>query len=309
MNQDLKQSLKHTFLGRIYVFLRQSLRFRLLETWLKGICRFGFRPRCTIYFGPDEIRLHSEVLRITLMNRYRVTKKKECADLSVYWAFGSSYVPDSKEEDFHVNNNCHDITKRNVDAVHQQVFGYSLGVDPRTYEGRAIFKSDDNATQDATFIDLPINEPDPLFVFQRIVDNSVDEKTNEDICLPIVNGTIPTAHLVYRPVDTQIGGRIMGDTRLVQAEQVLSRSEMIEVVRFCSEIGLDFGELDCARDRSDGRLYILDANRANGAYVMPGEMTTRRAYWKHLELIADAFDREFVQPVLAAKGGSQNKRL
>lgn len=45
------------------------------------------------------------------------------------------------------------------------------------------------------------------------------------------------------------------------ADAILTRDEQTGLVAFAEAMGMQFGELDVLRDKSDGRIYVVDANR------------------------------------------------
>lgn len=274
---------------------------KLTRTWITGIRRYGFKHRYSLGFAPDDIDVTYEIYRIMLLNRYKKAGRKDTPDISVYWAFGGAgnkSQPGSKE--YQVNSRCRNIYKKHIDALHHQIFGYSLEVDPLSYHGEAFVKSDENATLDGHVIRLPIERPEPDMIYQRIVDNTMPDGVRQDICIPIVGGK-PTqyVHLVYRRLEGQIGERIPHRTEVRRTEDVLSDREVMHIIAICREVGLDFGELDAARDRKNEKLYVFDVNRANGAYSLPREMVTEDEYWQHLLAVANAFDERIVAPVAA----------
>lgn len=46
-------------------------------------------------------------------------------------------------------------------------------------------------------------------------------------------------------------------------EEVFSQAELDQISAFTREIGLDWGGVDVLRDRNDGKLYIVDANKTD----------------------------------------------
>jgi hypothetical protein len=46
-------------------------------------------------------------------------------------------------------------------------------------------------------------------------------------------------------------------------DEVFSADEQVMIQRFAKRMGLDWGGLDVLRDMSDGRLYIVDANKTD----------------------------------------------
>jgi len=62
-----------------------------------------------------------------------------------------------KGNGFVVYGDCSDISKENVDRMHQQVFGYSLALDPRSHRGRFIEKPNADCADPVTVIDAPMD--------------------------------------------------------------------------------------------------------------------------------------------------------
>jgi len=50
---------------------------------------------------------------------------------------------------------------------------------------------------------------------------------------------------------------------LAAADAMLSREEQEKIAAFTRGMHLDFGGLDVLRDRHDGRIYIVDANKTD----------------------------------------------
>jgi hypothetical protein len=50
---------------------------------------------------------------------------------------------------------------------------------------------------------------------------------------------------------------------LARPEDVYSPAEMAAIAAFCDRLGLDWGGLDVLRDATEGRLYIVDANKTD----------------------------------------------
>jgi hypothetical protein len=49
----------------------------------------------------------------------------------------------------------------------------------------------------------------------------------------------------------------------VRPQDVVSPAEIDLIRRFCSEIRLDWGGVDVLRNKQDGRIYIVDANKTD----------------------------------------------
>lgn len=158
-----------------------------------------------------------------------------------------------------LNRECRDISKRHVDDVHAEVFGYSARIDPSTHVGPCVRKSDKNGTHDGVVVDGPLTAADPGCVYQLLLDNRVSEDTVEDLRLYVFGGRAALCCRIRRGVGERFANAAT-DAFLHDAGEVLSEDEIARVQRFCLRMGLDYGELDAVRDAGSGRLYVLDVN-------------------------------------------------
>ena len=188
-----------------------------------------------------------------------------------------------------VNGRCVDIRKSTVEAASIAVFGYGLAVDPRTCVGPYVRKSEENGAHDGTLVEGP-REPEPGFVYQRLVSTVADGDQILDLRVPIVGRRVPLVYLRYRGVKerfTQVHDRV----EVWPTEKVLTSQEVARLLAFCNAIGLEFGDLDVLRDRDDGRLHVVDANKTPAGPPM-------HIRWWHgvraIRILAGAFDEEFL---------------
>ena len=167
-----------------------------------------------------------------------------------------------------INDKCLDISKARVDTIHQQVLGYSLAVDPSTYTGRMVVKSNLNGEHDGQEVMGPVSDVLSGAVYQRVVDNHpatvpaalVGRDVVCDIRIAIFGGQAGFAYLKYRPVDSRFSNT-NSLVELVQLHDVLSPQEVAQIENYCHAFGLDYGEIDVVRDAHDSRIYILDINK------------------------------------------------
>ncbi|HWI20825.1 MAG TPA: hypothetical protein VNT81_23885 [Vicinamibacterales bacterium] len=188
----------------------------------------------------------------------------EPADLALYWDWHTWRTPPDDLVALAgrmpiVNLQCRDFSKRRVDAVHQRVFGRSLRVDPQAFAGPFVVKSDENAMHDGRVVYRPITPPDGGFVYQRLIDNRVDDQTVMDIRTPVIGAAIPLVYHLYRPVASRFA---VDDTsaRIVETADVFSAEEIALLKRFTASMGMDYAELDVLRDREHGQIWVVDAN-------------------------------------------------
>jgi hypothetical protein len=191
-----------------------------------------------------------------------------------------------------INGRCRDISKRRVGEAFATVFGYELSVDPSTFHGQCVEKSNQNARHDVKLRDCPVDNPASGRVYERYVDSTTVWGYFQDIRIVVIGTEIP---LCWRRI--KAGDQL--ESRLIQKfdrsipvpnADVLSLDEVRSVLEFCNEMGLDFCELDAGRDRVDGRLYIFDANST--PTVRRGSATNDEKAFATEELAA-AFARQF----------------
>ncbi|MCR9078290.1 MAG: hypothetical protein NXH78_04250 [Hyphomonadaceae bacterium] len=160
------------------------------------------------------------------------------------------------------NDRAEDISKSHVARVFEHVFGYSLAVDPLTYEGPAVCKSDANGTHDGKIVQCPISrgEIEEGAVYQRLIETAVDGQRSEDLRTNVVKGALPVVFHKFKTLEGRFGTSYLR-TDVRSANDVYSKEEQHQIGAFCREMGLDFGCIDVLRDVSDGRIYIVDVNK------------------------------------------------
>ena len=185
-----------------------------------------------------------------------------------------------------INHNIDDIGKNYVGVVFEDIFGYSVAVNPTAFHGRGVCKSDLNGTHDGVELSLPIAEADvlPGFSYQRLIDSTFNGTTSEDLRVAYVFGKIAAVFHKHKSLEQRFGTDYLStDIRL--ADDVFSVEEQTLIIRFCQKMGLDFGAVDVMRDKYDGKIYIVDVNKT----CMPVLSLPMDAQLKSLEWIAEAF--------------------
>ena len=192
-----------------------------------------------------------------------------------------------------VNDTTFSCLKSNVHFCSKLALGYDLSVapSPLAFHGPCVVKSEKNAQHDGRIVQCPQESLLPDAVYERLVDNVVDGQHVEDIRVPVVGDQIPFVYLKYRSVDSRFSNE-NSCAKLAGKYQVLSREEIDRLKRFASIIGLDYGEIDVLRDRSTGRIYVIDAN--NTPYGPPNHLAVMEADIA-VRLLADAFVDEFFE--------------
>ncbi len=273
-------------------FVRDALRIASF-VWFVNALRAtrvmrGREPRAKISFFPKKPRSYYAIWPVCQLADVKIVDDPAEADLHSYFEdrefLTAPRMAPSARPAF--NAGCFDIRKSVVARIFEETFGYSLDVDPLSHQGVAVEKSELNGKHDGRKVSCPVASPRPGFVYQRIIENTFDGKEHVDIRTPIVGGkTTPYVFLKKRTRDL----RFTNDNHrvdLAPIDAMLSRAEQDQIASFASAMQLDFGGLDVLRDRHDGRIYIVDANKTDmgppAAMRGQDKLTAMRA-------LADAF--------------------
>jgi hypothetical protein len=235
-------------------------RLRFLARWAGR----GFRAR-TILFWPHRPLHKTSIWKICArLGLDMTTDPHRRWDLACYWE-NTTWQDDYPQLDELarrgriVNRDCRDISKRRVGEVFAEAFGYGISVDPLTWSGPALEKNDRNASKSDVVVDCPITEPKPGHTYQRVIDTEAAPGELEDLRVPVIDHTIPLVTRKRKPKNAPFAtGWLSG--RICETGEVFAPEEVERIGAFTRGLGLEFGEMDILRDRTDGRIYIVDAN-------------------------------------------------
>ena len=253
-----------------------------------------------IAFAPGRPRPDSNINAIAAQLGLTTDGDLEDADVVFFWQRdGRSAFHEPPEElaDLArtrrvVNIGASDISKTNVARVFEKVFGYPLMIDPQTHSGPAVEKTEGNGIRGGRMIECP-TEPRPGFCYQRLVDNRLEGGDRTlDLRVAVYGDSAPFLIRKERSLDARFGNVI--ETHLTptvhRPEDFLSEAEIRQVVGMALEIGADFCEIDCLRDRNSGRLYAVDVNTTPTWYDGFGPEAAEAL----VGIQAEAFEREFL---------------
>lgn len=224
------------------------------------------RSRKTVAFYPRSAPPWYNIWFATQVSDLQIVSDPDAADTvfviedETFSTAGRRLTATQRDRAF--NDRIEDISKTAVTRVFENVFGYFLAVDPLTYRGLAVCKSELNGTHDGKIVACPISakEVEKGCVYQRFVDSASDGERSEDLRTSVVKGTIPVVFHKYKSLEARFGTSYL-HTDVRTAEDVFSDAEQALIAEFCREIGLDFGCIDIMRDVTDGRIYIVDVNK------------------------------------------------
>ncbi len=177
-------------------------------------------------------------------------------DASPLQAFSST--PQSLRQ---INCACLDVSKSKVGRVFEEVFGYPLSLDPTSWHGPAVEKSERNGAHDGRIITCPAERKDGM-VYEHVIDNSDNGRFVEDYRSPTIGGKIALVYIKQRSMNYRFANtndRVL----LRRPEQIFSAQERENLAQFCKAMDLDWGGIDVLRDRQSGRLYVVDVNKTD----------------------------------------------
>jgi hypothetical protein len=224
----------------------------------------GREPRARISFFPKRARSYYVIWPVCQLADVKIVDDPAEADLHFYFEdsefrVGPHRAPSGRPA---FNVGCYDIRKSVVARMFEETFGYGLLVDPATWRGAAVEKSEFNGRHDGRIIECPLAAPARDRVYQRLIDNTFDGREFVDIRTPVVGGKVPFVYLKRRTRDLRFSNE-NHRVDLVEASALLSEEERGKIAEFARAMALDFGGLDVLRDRADGRIYIVDVNKTD----------------------------------------------
>ena len=194
----------------------------------------------------------------------KTVKNLDVADAVFYFEDQTIATPPQLPPNFTgkaFNFNCGDISKSRVAEVFENIFGYAISVDPEKATGPIAVKSEKNGAHDGYIAQAPVpNDPD--WVYQRLIDNTIDGKWGEDLRCPMIGGDIPFIYVKRRPI-TKRFANVNTSVTLQNVDDLLSKDEQAKLKKFAAAMGLDVGGIDVLRDKNSGKIYVVDVNKTD----------------------------------------------
>lgn len=252
----------------------------------------GKKPLGRIAFYPQPSGPWYNAWLAARMGGIAITKDPKIADVvfvfddSTASEIGAKLEPALKSKA--INHRIDDISKMHVAKVFQDIFGYSVEVDPLSYHGKAVQKSDLNGLHDGEVVVCPLT-PDAIkadCVYQKLIDSTHDGLRSEDLRMAYVGGEIPVVFHKYKLLSKRFGTDY-DHVDVWDADKAFSKTEQSLLIKFCDAMGLDFGAVDVMRDKHDGRIYVVDVNKTCMPVLCLSQKSQRAAFRK----IADALVR------------------
>lgn len=224
-------------------------------------------PKFTIAFTPERARPWYLVWAVSRAAGGKLVKDAATADVVMHFE-DATYSPNDPPTKLKsgvklMNFGCRDVSKTNVSRACAAAFGNQLAVDPLNHAGPAVEKSEINAAHDGRIVQCP-TQPIPGRVYQRVVDNRM--AANLDLVEDLRTSTVGNRPVVVFVKRRQVTKRFLNtntEVLLRAPEEVFSPEEIEQISAFTREIGLEWGGVDVLRDRTTGKLYIVDANKTD----------------------------------------------
>ena len=238
-------------------------------TWGSRIITTGNKVK-TILLYPQYPGRKAVINKMAKSLGYNITNNpQKNHQLVVYWQDSTYREPDSviqslAQKELAVNLRCTNISKSKVDDVFEDVFGYSSIVNPTTFSGLMVKKSEINASHDGVIVQGPLT-PEVGYIYQKVINNEHDKQFVVDMRIPVINGRMIWGYLKYKSISSRFANfskNILSikEPEVLPINNLLTAKEMELITSFCQRIGLDYGELDVLRDNDDKKIYMIEVN-------------------------------------------------
>ena len=237
--------------------------YTMAQSW-RTWRRVTGHKRPTIAFYPDKPRPWYFIWPVMHASGAKLISDVSQADMVFQFddsTHTDTHTPITKPGARLVNFGCTDISKSCVAESWERAAGYSLKVDPTTYTGPMVEKSEKNACHDGRIIEGPM-DPIEGKTYQRLIDNEIEGGLVEDLRCCIVGGAPTVVFRKRRPISRRFLNE-NADVILDEPKKCYSAEEIAVISKFAAEIGLEWGGVDVLRDRETGRIYIVDANKTD----------------------------------------------
>lgn len=226
--------------------------------------KFIIGKRITILFYPEYPHKRTIIYKMLKHLNFNITDNPaHKSDLAFFWEDATYRKGQDILRKFNyrkiLNLECADISKERISEIFEKTFGYGLSIDPTIYSGECLRKNNLNALHDGIIISCPVKKKEEGFVYQKVINNEASDGLVVDIRTPVMNGHIPFVYLKYKEMKDRFTNDLC-KAELADVNEYLTKEETVKISDFCSDMGLDYCELDVLRNKDDGKIYIVDVN-------------------------------------------------
>jgi hypothetical protein len=200
------------------------------------------------------------------------------------------FTPEPAAHTISINARCCDVSKTTVAKVFEEVTGRSLAVNPTTHTGPMVEKGEENGLHNGRVVQGPIAKAKPGCVYQKLVDNRLDDTLVEDLRAIIIGSEIVHVYRKQRPIADRFANYNV-KVSWVPAAQVFTTEEHCQILTIAQKLGLDYGGIDILRDRNDGQIYSVDINKTTMGLPIKLPLLAKITCTQRK---AEAFERQFL---------------
>jgi len=212
--------------------------------------------------------------------RYKITKLKlfvellgidladgieDDYDVLLYWSYHKfkrkldEFLLEESKKRHIINLGGWDTTKTYNEEVMMKAFGYNTVIDPATYQGRMLEKSEIQGAHSMVEIGNRKRKKDN-YIYVKLLDNRTSDNMVRDYRVYVCNNNITLVIIKDRSIDDRFKGTAESVIKTCDSpKDVFSDDEIRKIGLFCKIYDTEFTELDVIRD-NDGRLYVVDNN-------------------------------------------------
>jgi hypothetical protein len=232
----------------------------------------------------------STIYKIATKNLLSIRQSKSDKDAIQIWFDDQTKtdIASNKNQSKILNSQCSDISKKNVEKIQKEIFGYGMEVDPKTHQGKCVIKSDENAVHDGRIVQCPISNFDQSKVYQIIINNE-ENQSYFDYRVAVMADEIIIIYKKYKTLEK----RFTNDTyhATICDEKMIPNQIQKKIIDFCNKIQCDFCELDVLFDNDSQKWFVIDVNKT--PYGPPASLS-RVEKEKAVNILSDGFKRKFL---------------
>jgi hypothetical protein len=269
------------------VFTKEFREFiRDFNFWVQN----GFQTK-SIWVGPVMPSKKTSLYKIAGHLKLSIRQKNSKNHLLHIWfqdQTKSASHPSISDSDI-LNIHCTDISKKNVEKLHEKIWGYGMEIDPKTHQGKCVIKSDENAVHDGHIVQCPVADYDPTKVYQIVINNE-DSGEFFDYRVAVMKQEVVIIYKKYKTPEK----RFTNDTHRAEIAslEIIPIEIKNKIVLFCNEIQCDFCELDVLFDQDSQKWFVIDVNKT--PYGPPASLTALDKE-KAVTQLSNGFQRNFLQ--------------
>lgn len=161
-----------------------------------------------------------------------------------------------------INANCNDISKKKLGNCFQEIFNYQLNINPTTYKGLGVEKSDDNGAHDGKLVKLPITKDlvQNKKVYNIHINNVFEKNFVTDYRIPFIGELSEFCYEKKRHISERFVNQ-NHTVKVLQTSDIFTSEEINKISSMCHLMKLDYGEIDCLIDADTRKIYVVDINK------------------------------------------------